>query len=612
MDRFEYTIHKRPNFEAMSAIVWIFAGVLSVAFFVFVVGDINLALTFVLVFSIIAGYRGWEAYGQHLRNLTFTAAQNVEFISYGELKKLSKPDALWLGKGFAWTPDVAQRFYDEFLRNPEAMQNIDVSDSSVPTGAFWLHSLGSEEMDIYRSIKNFESHTLIAGTTGSGKTKNIIVILAQLLMRKNEATIIIDPKNDEDLRESTRKICEKEGRPFLYFNPAFPEKSVRIDIFYNWARVTQISDRLKAILPSSGDSETFSNIIWNVINAIASCMVLIGEPPSIVSFRRYMHQSNMDELIIKAIEKHAFNVDENWEDYYSAYSSRSYGKNVTEDGQKLLSMMDFYKEVISVKQPHLDIEEFINVRLHNREHLQKLIASLFPILSMLSSGGLSDLLSPVPDPENPNPIINTKQIVDTSAVLWLGLDTLSDQTVGSMIGSIVLSDLTSVAGGRYNFEGGGEFNVNLVVDEASETINPPMVQLLNKSRGAGFRNFLLTQTLSDFTVKLGSEDMTNQVLGNVNNEIMMRLKDTHTATHFVEGLPEVMIKKMSIQYQSNVGHNPLKEFGGRYGESMEEDYMPIIPSWALRILPDFHYFGNFAGGSLIKGRLPMLDTKELS
>ncbi|NCN44532.1 MAG: conjugative transfer system coupling protein TraD [Thiomicrospira sp.] len=606
VDRFEYVIHKRPNYELASTSVWAGGGAGVMLFTGTILQNPQIGAAALPLFGGMAAYRGYQAYKQHLRNRTFSPDENVEFISYKELKKLARPDALWMGKGFAWTPTQAQRLYDEFLRNPQSMQNIDVSDSTSAEGAFWLHSMGDGERNIYRNIKSFESHTLIRGTTGAGKTKQIIIIIAQLLMRKNEPTIVIDPKNDEDLRESMRRICELEGRPFLYFNPAFPEESVRIDVLKNWARVTQLSDRIKAILPSGGDSETFSNIIWNVINAIASCMVLVGEQPSIVALRKNMNQETMDELIARAIEKHASNIEKDWKDYYSAFANRNYGKSVEPRIQRVLSLIDFYKEVISIKKANLDIEELINVRLHNREHLQKLIASLFPTLSMLSSGGLDELLSPVPDPEDPRPIINTKQVVDTRACLWLGLDSLSDGTVGGMIGSIILSDLTSVAGSRYNFEGGGDFNINLVVDESSETINPPMIQLLNKSRGAGFRNFLLTQTLSDFVVKLGSQEMADQVLGNINNEVVLRVKDTKTAEHFAEGLPEVMVKRMGTQYQANVGHNPVTEIGGRYGETMQEEYLPIIPAWALRILPDFHYYGNFAGGSLIKGRLPLL------
>ncbi len=617
MDRFEYVISRRPNYEKISSLGWAVGAGAAIVADQSLTGTLSTAMVVSPLLLSMGAYRTYQAYQQYLKNRDFTADQNIEFISYDEVKnKKFREDAIWMGKGFAWTPAVSQRLYDEFMRNPESMQSKDVSDHNVPSGAYWLHSLGEGEMDVYRNIKDFEGHTLITGVTGAGKTRTVDTIIAQLLLRKDEPMIMIDPKNDAEARENIRKICEKEGRPFYFFHPAFPKESCRIDALHSWARVTQIADRIKAILPgadSGGDSDTFSNIIWNVVNAIASCMVIIGERPSIVAFRKYMTQESMDDLIARSIEAYAVEVEPNWMQYYAPYADKQYevggkGKGtLSPKAQKALSMMYFFNEVVSLKKPNAEIQELINIRLHDREHLQKLIASLFPVLSMLSSGGLDELLSPTPDADDDRPIINTQQIVDNRAVLWMGLDTLSDQTVGAMVGSLLLSDMTSVAGSRYNFGlEDAPLKVNLIVDEVAEVINTPLISMLNKSRGAGFRVILLTQTLADLSTKLGSAEKARMAIGNINNNIILRLKDGETADYFAEALPEVLIRQMGTQYQSNVGHNPLAEYGGRYGETMQEEYKQIIPSWVFGILPNLHYIANFTGGALIKGRLPII------
>lgn len=614
-DRFTYEISKRPNFEALSAAAMFGAAGGAVALSEPVSGTMTTATVLAPALLAMGSYRAYQAYQQYLRNKEFTSDDNIEFISFKEIKDKARDDALWLGKGFAWTPDVAQRLYDEFLRNPQAMQSTEISDTSKQAGAFWLHSLGLGEQDVYRSLKDLEGHTLIAGTTGAGKTRTVDTIVSQLLLRKDEPMIFIDPKNDADARNNIQRICEKEGRPFYYFHPGFPKDSCRIDALYSWARVTQVSDRIKAIIPGaeSGDGATFANIIWNVVNAIASCLVLIGERPSIVSFRKYMTQEAMDDLIIRSIEAYAKSIDESWRVEYAHYENRKYkasGKGAN-DSQKLISMIYFFNEWVQSKKPNPEIQELINIRLHDREHLQKLIASLFPVLSMLSSGGLDELLSPVPDPDDDRPIINTKKLIDNRGVLWMGLDTLSDQTVGSMIGSIILSDLTSVAGGRYNFGTEGKpLKVNLIVDEVAEVINTPLIAMLNKSRGAGFRVFLLTQTLADLTSRLGSAEKARMAIGNINNNIILRLKDGETADYFAESLPQVMVRSMGAQYQSNVSHNPLESYSSRYAETMTEEYKEIIPAWVFGVLPNLHYVGNFTGGALIKGRLPILKLDQ--
>ncbi|GAB6071508.1 conjugative transfer system coupling protein TraD [Thiomicrorhabdus hydrogeniphila] len=615
MDRFEYIISRRPNYEVYSTTAWMTGAAATLALGTPFSGELSLPIVAAPLMLSLGSYRAFQAYQQYIKNKNFTPDQNIEFIDYEELKnKKARDDAIWMGKGFAWTPAIAQRLYDEFMRNPEAMQSADVDDPNTPAGAFWLHSLGLGEKDIYKSLKDFEGHSLIAGVTGAGKTRTVDTVIAQLLMRKDEPMIMIDPKNDEEARENIRKICEKEGRPFYFFHPAFPEKSCRIDVLHTWVRATQISDRIKAIIPGAdtGDGATFANIIWNVVNAIGSCLVLIGEPPSIVSFRKYMTQENMDLLIARSIEAYAELIEPDWRKYYAPYAERKYEaargqKPLTKNATKSISMMYFFNEVISSKKPNADIQELINVRLYDRQHLDKLISSLFPVLSMLSSGGLDELLSPVPNPDDDRPIITTQQIVDNRAVLWMGLDTLSDQTTGSMIGSIILSDMTSVAGSRYNFgKKDGALKVNLVVDEVAEVMNTPLIAMLNKSRSAGFRIILLTQTLADFVTKLGSAEKARMAIGNINNNIILRLKDGETAKYFAESLPEVLIRQMGTQYQSNVGHNPLSEYGGRYGETMQEEYKEIFPAWAFGVLPNLHYLGNFTGGSLVKGRLPII------
>jgi hypothetical protein len=58
-------------------------------------------------------------------------------------------------------------------------------------------------------------------------------------------------------------------------------------------------------------------------------------------------------------------------------------------------------------------------------------------------------------------------------VAYIGLDSLSDGMVGSAIGSILLADLASVAGDRYNY-GVNNWPVNIFVDEAAEVINDPV------------------------------------------------------------------------------------------------------------------------------------------
>jgi conjugal transfer pilus assembly protein TraD len=74
------------------------------------------------------------------------------------------------------------------------------------------------------------------------------------------------------------------------------------------------------------------------------------------------------------------------------------------------------------------------------------------------------------------------------------LDSLSDGMVGSAISSLLIAELTSIAGDR-NHYGVNNKPVTVFIDEAAEVLNDPFVQLLNKGRGAGLRLTVATRAL---------------------------------------------------------------------------------------------------------------------
>src|SRR5690606_39057715 len=129
------------------------------------------------------------------------------------------------------------------------------------------------------------------------------------------------------------------------------------------------------------------------------------------------------------------------------------------------------------------------------------------------------------------------------------------------IGSLCLSDMTAVAGDRYNF-GVDNRPVNVFVDEAAEVLNNPFIRLLNKGRGALLRLIVATQTIADFAARLGSKDKATQVLGNINNMIALRVLDQETQEYFSAGLPTTRVNYvMRTQGQNTDGSEPILHGG---------------------------------------------------
>jgi conjugal transfer pilus assembly protein TraD len=77
----------------------------------------------------------------------------------------------------------------------------------------------------------------------------------------------------------------------------------------------------------------------------------------------------------------------------------------------------------------------------------------------------------------------------------------------------------------YNFlkPGGQDLaSVMVLIDEAAEVINDQVIKMLNKTRGAGFRLFISSQSTSDFEARLGSEAKMKQVITNTNHFTALR------------------------------------------------------------------------------------------
>ncbi len=192
-------------------------------------------------------------------------------------------------------------------------------------------------------------------------------------------------------------------------------------------------------------------------------------------------------------------------------------------------------------------------------------------------------------------------LINDGYVAYIGLDSLSDGMVGSAIGSLLIAELTSIAGDRYNY-GVNNKPVSVFIDEAAEVMNDPFVQLLNKGRGARLMVTVATQSFADFAARTGSKDKATQVLANLNNLIALRVLDADTQTYITESLPKIRLQTvMRTQASSTQSDNPLL-YSGNAGERLIEEEGELLPPALLGHLPNLEYIGRLAGGRTIKGR----------
>lgn len=616
----------RKAYEINSAVSWAMVAVVSlVAVMLSTLPSAPFWLLTImsLLMATVRGYQAFLVWYQKAQ----LVGRNVKWIDPEELKDRNHadPKKIFFGYGFEWEQKHVQRVYDlkkleiDKIMPPDWFMNMrkrmGAESGKDLKGAEWIHGLEKQEQDLTMPLDDLNGGTLLFGTTGSGKTRLFEIFCTQAIHRPNSALIFIDPKGDKDLRERLQLECERAGRPeaFMHFHPAFPSHSVRLDPLKNWSHPTELASRIAALIPTESGDNAFKSFGWRAVNQVVQGLVEIEERPNLVNIRRYI-EGGPDHLLQMTLEAYFKKNIPDWEVRIQPYMKKAdkgdYNKERPSKStpSNIMALLRFYKAEVPEPLRSSVVDGLVSMFEHERVHAMKLIASLLPILAKLTTGDLGALLSPDgTDPNDVRPIIDTKKVIESRQVLYIGLNSLSDSEVGAAIGSIFLADLAAAAGHIYNY-GGNATEINVFVDEAAECTCPPFVQILNKGRGAGLKTFLAAQSLPDFIAKMGNEAMARMILANANNLIALRCKDRVTQDFIVESLGKVPIRSIAYSQDTSavVGRDPTN-FSGGYGERVSEVESDVFSYDLLGKLPDLQFIASVSGGRYVKGRLPLLN-----
>lgn len=559
------------------------------------------------------------------------SALRVEKMSVGDMltlsrkhlktgKKLTETDGkggFFLGRGFRWTQHHAEVARQILYRSPDEIQgppawlpkpllksilppnHVPLKDDAV--GVTWIHGLHPDEDELSLPIEALAGHTLVVGTTRAGKTR-LYELLTTQIVHANKVLIIIDPKGDKDWEKRVREECQRAGRKFLYFHPAHPSKSIRMNPLANWNTVSEAATRIGQLIDADG---SFGAFAWKTLARVMRAQVADGARPTIKSAKEYV-QNGVEPLLDRLIEKKLYALQgPTWANDLKSFVPKPTGNNKTSQAgnEKLESMIAKYQSL------HIEdeaISSLIAMVHHSKEHYSKMIQVLEPILEMLGGDELGAMLSPDPlDMTDQRPIYDTHKIIEEKAVLYVGLDSLSNKIIGSAVGSILLADMASVAGAIYNFR--EPEDIYMFIDEAAEVMNEQGIQLLNKGGGAGIKAFIATQTIADFDVVFGNNARTGQALGNLNNVICLRVKDPEMAKWIATSFGQTAARDVRVTHSTGSGSSTsFTEFSGSTSQSMSETEIPFVSPDLLTRLPGLQYFAFLAGSTLFKGRLPLL------
>lgn len=584
------------------------------------------AMIFIVgVVRFIQGYIIFR-YQSNLKRLSFYA------LSSNEL--LISNDKLFIGKGFKWEAKHTQRLRDlkqvgceKYLKPNKISQFIFPRQPVGGNPA--IHGIELKEKDIFINLSERVGHTMILGTTRVGKTRLLELMISSDIRRNDSAVIVIDPKGDADLLKRVCHEAKQAGREndVIIFHLGYPTHSARYNPIGNFARITEVANRVANQLPSSGESAAFKEFAWRFVNIIANALVALGKRPNYKDMDRYI--LNIDPLLLEYCEHWLPEIDPDWkskvEENIQSISDKHLPMHLKSRSRFMVALVN-YVDNLKLENPVYDgLRAIFN---YDQTYFQKITASLSPLFSKLTTGKIAELISPnYFDLDDERPIFDWLQVIRGKKIVYVGLDALSDSTVSSAVGNSMFADLCSTVGQIYKF-GVQEciaetdvkktlHKVNLYSDEFNELAGDEFIPLANKGGGAGLQLTVATQTGSDVVARLGNQAKANQLFGNFNTLICLRVLEESTARLLTDKLPQRVQVKEIVHASSANDAASLAE--GNHFTSHSEDRItttdvPLISSDDLMQLPKGQAFCLLDGGKLYKVRfpLPKNDMNEMS
>jgi conjugative coupling factor TraD (TOL family) len=480
-----------------------------------------------------------------------------------------------------------------------------------------LHAVEPQEVDVTLPLGERVGHTLVLGTTRVGKTRLAELFITQDI-RRDEVCIVFDPKGDAELLKRMYVETQRAGRDgeFYVFHLGQPSISARYNAIGRFGRITEVASRIAGQLSGEGNSAAFREFAWRFVNIIARALVELGQRPDYLLIQR--HVINIDALFIEyAAYFFAENSPKAW-DVIVQLEARINEKNTPRH------MMGREKRVVAIEQylaqarlydPVLD--GLRSAVRYDRTYFDKIVASLLPLLEKLTTGDIAQLLAPdYMDLTDSRPIFDWMQVIRKRAVVYVGLDALSDAEVASAVGNSMFSDLVSVAGHIYKFGvddglpgavADKKIPINVHADEFNELMGDEFIPMINKGGGAGIQVTAYTQTLSDIEARIGNRAKAGQVIGNFNNLFMLRVRETATAELLTNQLPKVEVYTASVMSAATDSSDPhgSTAFTSNTQDRITATTVPMIEPAHVVALPKGQAFGLIEGGQLWKIRMPL-------
>ena len=366
------------------------------------------------------------------------------------------------------------------------------------------------------------AHLFAIGTTGSGKTANILRYVENSI-KNGQPTIIVDGKGgtkEHDLATVSQKLAKKYGRKVYLVNQSDLSNTDPYNPFSDLS-ATEVKDMLVSM--SEWESDHYKNLASRYWQIMLSVMIDNNITPT------------FENIILFS------------------------------EPEKFLQVLDELK-----KREQIDDERYLKaVNIANSEAGKQAEISISRSAVVYEGDGANlfgDRFG-----------FNMRSAFKENAVVIVLLNEFSYGDFARSTGQLVLEDIKSLISrllkGEYE-----EQETLLVLEELGVYVNDGIEGLLNRSRSAGVKTIVSMQTTAD--VDKENPDLTRQIIGNCNDFLIMRVTDQESAETIAKLIgTEKGIQKTSrtsegigtgessnkLVDQFRISPNEIKNFPSLYG-----------------------------------------------
>jgi len=440
---------------------------------------------------------------------------------------------------------------------------------------------------IYVKWSDLSGHVSVYGTTRVGKTRIMVSIIRQCILRGMDI-LIVEPKGAVGGKKDEEGNNVGAGQETLSWVVEFAEEAGRLrDIRYISPKFSELSVRFNPLYGLT--NEEISSLVSTIIPAEDEFFVAMGEQITmcVLLGLEFLEKVEGDSNVNKVIEKEyerfyssganivneefdisdpdlAERVINGGEDFdlkniqppyrslitfadLSTYTTQEGVQTILHFVQKITT--DLYntknpKEIADLNRMKFEaVKALTEMANKDKQYFSKVSSSFNIIMQKLSTGDLGKILCSV----KINPLLD-RFMSNRGQIIFIQPWPLIYKDTSKAFVRIFFSFITSYLG---NIGASGrelQREIAMFVDEGGAVLYSGVEDLFNKAGGLGLRIFIFTQSFADYGSVLG-EDIAKIVNDNTNIKIYMRMNDQSSRELVASSFST--IKRASTQYMGS-------------------------------------------------------------